>query len=85
MPEYDACRLPSDNFTKSGLYSRTNSYTISTNSAGNAIFVFYPTLANASASYPGYLNIYNNDILNVNSGTQTGQSCTSIAGPLNGV
>lgn len=42
FPEYDACRIPCDNFTKSGIYHRTNTYSITTNNVGNAICWFYP-------------------------------------------
>jgi len=44
------------------------STTITTNAAGNCIVVIFPDLVAASASFAGFLNIYNDTTLSVNTG-----------------
>ena len=60
--------MPSDSGTKTGLFSRVFSTTITTNSAGNAIVVILPDLVASSAGFPSLVNIYNDATLNVNTG-----------------
>lgn len=68
FPEFEAVRLPCDNFTKSGIYSRTNTYTLSTNTSGNCIATITPMYISSSAANPGFLTVANADNLNINLG-----------------
>jgi hypothetical protein len=67
-PELCQCRMPSSTATKTGLYSRVMSTTITTNSSGNAIVVIFPDLVTTSAGFTGFINTYNDNTLNVNTG-----------------
>lgn len=42
IPELEAVRFPSESSTKTGIYHRVETYTVTTNAAGNAIFVLFP-------------------------------------------
>lgn len=42
FPEFTSCRIPGDVSIKCGKVARTQTYTINTNAAGNAIFAVYP-------------------------------------------
>lgn len=67
-PELVSCRIPSPSGTKTGLYSRVFSTTVTTNAAGNAIVVIFPDYISTSSTFAGFVNIYNDATLNVNTG-----------------
>lgn len=60
--------MPSSTGTKTGLFSRVMSTTISTNSSGNAIVVIFPDLISTASGFAGFINVYNDVTLNVNTG-----------------
>lgn len=68
-PELSYYRFPSPSATKTGLYSRVTSLTITTNASGNAIVLIFPDLINSTAGFPSLTNIYNDTTVNVNTGT----------------
>lgn len=57
------------------------STTITTNAAGNCIVVIFPDLIAATPGFAGFINIYNDTTLNINTGAQT-PACTGVAGPM---
>jgi len=83
-PEIVSCRIPSDTSTKTGLYSRVLSTTITTNNSGNAIIIIFPDYIKSNSTFKTFINIYNDSTLNVNTGTQS-SSCSTIAGPMLGL
>lgn len=42
FPEYTTSRIPSDVALKTAMLSKSSSFTLPTNSSGNAAVVFYP-------------------------------------------
>ncbi len=84
FPEFTASRVPADVSVKSGLVSRSQTYTLTTNASGNAIFCLFP-LRIAYPTFGGqWILILNDSTLNVDSGSQT-PAGTGIAGPLSGL
>jgi hypothetical protein len=60
--------MPSSTATKTGLYSRVLSTTITTNNAGNAIVMIFPDFINSSSGFVSLINVYNDSTLNINTG-----------------
>jgi len=44
------------------------SVTVTTNAAGNAIVVIQPDRVNTGSGFPGFINVYNDVTLNVDTG-----------------
>lgn len=83
MPELTKSRIPSDVAIRSGLVSRTQTFTISTNLNGDAIFVMYPLAITSPSNTPWY-QILNAATLDVNTGANAA-TATATLGPLNGL
>lgn len=80
FPELTRSRIPTDIAVRSGLISRSQTYTMTSNSAGNCGFVIYPQLiTNATWAYQFADSTFNPD-----TGVQT-PSATSIAAPMTGL
>lgn len=77
FPEYTRSRIPTDIAVRSGLVSRSQTYTITTNASGNALFTLYPNyVTNNNWGFQ-----FNAATLDVDAGTQS-TAGTAISGPM---
>lgn len=84
FPEFTSSRIPSDVSVKSGLVSRSQTYTLVTNASGNAIFCLFPLRIENPAFGAQWLLILNDSTLNVDTGSQT-PAGSGLSGPLSGL
>jgi hypothetical protein len=78
FPEYTRSRIPTDIAVRSGLVSRSQTYTITTNAAGNAIFTLFPQFM----CWSQWASLLNGADLNVDNGTQTAVPTQQFPGPM---
>lgn len=73
MPEYTSARVPSETSSKTALYNRVVSTTVTSNASGNFIFELHPhsILRDGSIAGASYYTIYNGADLNLNTGVQS--------------
>lgn len=64
FPEFTATRTPNDSAVKTGLVSRIQTYTLTTNSSGNAGFVLFPNRVTQTS----WIVTYNDSTFNPDSG-----------------